>query len=67
MTMKKARKGIDIFLEGKKELISNLEQEVRDHSNDVATNLGGVLITSLKFDVDFLKMLKLELEPKSRS
>ena len=59
--MKKVVKGIDIYLEGKKQLVSGLQNELESCPNDRFVSLTSTLIDSLKTDVTFLETLKQKL------
>ena len=61
MSLKKALKGIDIYLKGKNQLVSGLENKIKSWSNDGISDLTSALINSLKADVQFLDALKQKL------
>ena len=64
MNIKKSLKGIDIYLEGKEDLILNLENAAKEQPIDAFADITNVMIKSLKTDVAFLKSLKTELTAK---
>ena len=66
MSLKKIVKGIDIYLEGKKQLVSGLENEIKSWPNDRIASLTSALINSLKTDVSFLEALKQKLSSENK-
>ncbi|MGY5147890.1 MAG: hypothetical protein ACW9W4_07825 [Candidatus Nitrosopumilus sp. bin_7KS] len=61
MSLEKILKGIDIYLEGKKQLVSGLENEIKFWSDDKISSLTSALIDSLQTDVQFLEVLQQKL------
>jgi hypothetical protein len=61
MNTVKSLKGIDIYLQGKEDLILNLENAAKEQPIDAFVDITNVMIKSLKNDVEFLKSLKSEL------
>ena len=57
----KTLKGIEIYLDGKKRLVSDLENEIKSWPNDKISSLTSALIDSLKTDIEFLNLLKQKL------
>ena len=61
---KKSLKGIDIYLQGKEDLISNMETEIKSYPNNGSIGIANAFVKSLKTDVEFLKELKTQLTSK---
>ena len=61
MSLKKALNGIDIYLNGKKQLVTELENEIKSWPDDKISSLTSALINSLKIDIQFLEVLKQKL------
>ncbi len=66
MSLKKTLKGIDIYLDGKKQLVSGLENEIKSWPDDKISSLTSTLIDSLKTDVEFLETLKQKLSSENK-
>jgi hypothetical protein len=65
MSLIKILKGIQYYLDSKKNLVSGLENEIKSWPDDKISSLTSALLDSLKTDVQFLEALKQKLESEN--
>ena len=66
MSLTKILKGIQYYLDSKKQLVSGLENEIKSWPDDKISRLTSALLDSLKTDVQFLDALKQKLESENK-